>query len=113
MDVSESEYSKKNCIKQNKIKENYDICDLCEGLPEEFIILTKYILNIKYNEESCYITIIKLLEMAKDKSVMTNEKDHKFSFRKIINERFLKYKNNLLFDVSKEGNKRNFWGNSN
>ena len=108
LDVSENEEHKKNCIKQNKIKENYDVCILCEGLPEEFIIIGKYILNIKPTEESCYNTIIKLLESAKTTVLFNNQKETKFSFWENIIEKFSKYKNNSLYDISNDEVKKIF-----
>ena len=107
-DVSEDEEHKKNCLKQNKIKENYNVGILCEGLPEEFIVITKYILNIKPTEEPCYNTIIKLLESAKNTVLPQNQKEAKFSFWKNINEKFSKYNNNSLYDTSNDEIKKIF-----
>ena len=80
-DISENEEHKKHCIKVNTIKENYDIYELCKGLPEEFVVLLHYIKDIKENEEPCYNAIIKLLESAKEKSGSEIIKANKFSFR--------------------------------
>ena len=101
-EISENEEHKKHCIKVNTIKENYDIYELCKGLPEEFVVLLHYIKDIKQNEEPCYNAIIKLLESAKEKSGSEIIKANKFSFRKNINERFRKFKNKTLFDLSNE-----------
>ena len=79
-----------------------------QGLPEEFIVLLHNIFDIKDDEEHRYQIIINLLESAKEKATNDNSKSKLFSFRQFINEKFLKYKTNILFDKSDEEVKKFF-----
>jgi len=58
--------------------------------------------------KSLDIKLFYLLESAKEKATNANSKSKIFSFRQFINEKFLKYKTNILFDKSDEEVKKIF-----
>ena len=92
----------KYCIRLNKKKSSVKITELCDGLPEEFIVLGHYIFSIKEDEEPCYETIKQLLNICKQKYLKKEYSIKEFCFNRYVKEKFNKYKNKEIFDSSND-----------
>ena len=100
-DIDEGDHAS-NCRKIAEVKQSISCSDLCSGLPEEFIVLSHYIFDIKIDENPCYHTIIELLNLCKEKNNSKEFQKNEFCFNKYIKEKFEKYKINSVYDSSEE-----------